>query len=70
LIIGPLTIRLFRFDNEVSRGVSVQYAAHGTGTSKTFELSRLTGTISSISMVLAAVFTLAIASFLVRLLLH
>ncbi|MFB5266868.1 LrgB family protein [Paenibacillus enshidis] len=70
LFVGPLTMRLFRFENEIARGVLFGTAAHGTGTSKAFELSSLTGTISSISMVLAAVFTLASAPLLVGLLLH
>ncbi|MEC0184406.1 CidB/LrgB family autolysis modulator [Paenibacillus peoriae] len=69
LIIGPMIVKLFRIENEVSRGVLLGTGAHGTGTSKAFEFSSLTGTISSISMVLAALFTLAAAPFLFHLML-
>ncbi|WP_028589845.1 LrgB family protein [Paenibacillus massiliensis] len=67
LLIGPMTVRLLRIDNEVARGVLLGTGAHGTGTSKAFEWSMLTGTISSISMVLAAMFTLAGAPLLMSL---
>lgn len=57
-LMGPTVLRLFHIDTEIARGVSLGTAAHGTGTSKAFELSSLTGTISSISMILTALFTL------------
>ncbi|WEG14757.1 CidB/LrgB family autolysis modulator [Pullulanibacillus sp. KACC 23026] len=60
-IIGPYIIRWLRIDNEIARGVLFGTAAHGAGTSKAFELSPVTGTISSISMILAALFTLCVA---------
>ncbi|GGE34538.1 hypothetical protein GCM10011391_11520 [Pullulanibacillus camelliae] len=60
-IIGPLVIRWFRIDNEIARGVLFGTGAHGAGTSKAFELSAVSGTISSVSMILAALFTLCIA---------
>ncbi|WP_120465295.1 CidB/LrgB family autolysis modulator [Paenibacillus aceti] len=60
-MIGPLVVRALRIDGEVARGVLLGTSAHGTGTSKAFELSSLTGTISSISMILAALFTLTVA---------
>jgi len=63
-MMGPSVMRLFRIDNEIARGVSLGTAAHGTGTSKAFELSSLTGTISSISMILSAVFTLGVTPLL------
>lgn len=63
-MLGPLVMRLFRIEGEVARGVLFGTSAHGTGTSKAFELSTLTGTISSISMILAALFTLGVAPML------
>lgn len=60
-LMGPTVLRLFRIDNEVARGVSLGTAAHGTGTSKAFELSSMTGTISSIAMIMSALFTLGVA---------
>ncbi|MNJ39590.1 Inner membrane protein YohK [compost metagenome] len=69
-IIGPFVLKWFRIENEVARGVLLGTGAHGTGTSKAFELSSLTGTISSISMILAALFTLGAAPMLMFIFLH
>ncbi|WP_055106171.1 CidB/LrgB family autolysis modulator [Paenibacillus ihumii] len=69
-IIGPYVLKWFRIDNEVARGVLLGTGAHGTGTSKAFELSSLTGTISSISMILAALFTLGVAPMLIAVLFY
>ncbi|MEK4513212.1 CidB/LrgB family autolysis modulator [Paenibacillus anaericanus] len=69
-VIGPLVMKWFHIDNEVARGVLFGTSAHGTGTSKAFELSSLTGTISSISMILAALFTLGVAPMIISLLMH
>jgi len=69
-LMGPSVLRLFRIDNEIARGVSLGTAAHGTGTSKAFELSSLTGTISSIAMILTALFTLGVAPALLAVFLH
>ncbi|MBP2001907.1 putative murein hydrolase (TIGR00659 family) [Paenibacillus shirakamiensis] len=64
-MIGPLIVKWFHIDNEVARGVLLGTGAHGTGTSKAFEFSSLTGTISSISMIIAALFTLGAAPFII-----
>ncbi len=69
-MMGPTVLRLFRIDNEIARGVSLGTAAHGTGTSKAFELSSLTGTISSIAMILSAVFTIGVTPALLAVFLH
>lgn len=69
-MMGPSVLRLFHIENEVARGVSLGTAAHGTGTSKAFELSSLTGTISSISMILAALFSIGLAPALIALFIH
>lgn len=63
-IIGPMVIRYFRIDNEIARGVLLGTSAHGAGTSKAFELSSVSGTISSVSMILAAIMTLCAAPIL------
>ena len=68
-IIGPSVLKIFHFDNEVARGILLGTSAHGMGTSKAFELSSLSGTISSISMILAALFTLGMAPYMMTLLL-
>ncbi|WP_138495589.1 CidB/LrgB family autolysis modulator [Paenibacillus pinistramenti] len=69
-MIGPVILKLFRIENEIARGVLLGTSAHGTGTSKAFELSSLTGTISSISMILAGLITLGIAPLFISLMLH
>ncbi|GAB6991207.1 CidB/LrgB family autolysis modulator [Paenibacillus pini] len=69
-MIGPLVMRLFRIENEVARGILFGTSSHGTGTSKAFELSSMTGTISSISMILAALFTLGVAPLMMNLIFH
>ncbi|MEK4325733.1 CidB/LrgB family autolysis modulator [Paenibacillus sp. FSL R7-0297] len=69
-MMGPSVLRLFRIDNEIARGVSLGTAAHGTGTSKAFELSSLTGTISSIAMILTALFSIGLAPALLAVFLH
>lgn len=66
--LGPIVMKTFHIDNEVARGVLFGTSAHGTGTSKAFELSSLTGTISSISMILAALFTLGVAPMILSIL--
>ncbi|AIQ32822.1 LrgB [Paenibacillus sp. FSL P4-0081] len=69
-MMGPSVLRLFRIDNEIARGVSLGTAAHGTGTSKAFELSSLTGTISSIAMILTALFSIGLAPALIAVFIH
>ncbi|WP_416367206.1 CidB/LrgB family autolysis modulator [Paenibacillus sanfengchensis] len=69
-MLGPLVVKMFRIEGEVARGVLFGTSAHGTGTSKAFELSSLTGTISSISMIVAALFTLGVAPVLISVLLR
>ncbi|MCQ4088037.1 CidB/LrgB family autolysis modulator [Saccharibacillus sp. JS10] len=63
-MIGPSMFKWLRIEGDIARGVLLGTSAHGTGTSKAFELNPLTGTISSISMILAALFTLVAAPML------
>lgn len=63
-LIGPSVIRLFRIRNEVARGVLLGTSAHGAGTSKAFELGSISGTVSSVSMILAAILTLFLTPLL------
>jgi predicted murein hydrolase (TIGR00659 family) len=69
-IMGPSVLRIFHFDSEIARGILLGTSAHGMGTSKAFELSSLSGTISSISMILAALFTLGVAPYMMTMLLN
>jgi predicted murein hydrolase (TIGR00659 family) len=54
-IIGPFIIRLFRINSEIARGVLLGTSSHGAGTSKALEMSSISGAISSVCMVLAAI---------------
>ncbi|MCS7459609.1 LrgB family protein [Paenibacillus doosanensis] len=63
-IIGPTVIRMCRIHNDIARGVLLGTSSHGAGTSKAFEFSSVSGTVSSISMILAAVITLLVAPWM------
>ncbi|MGD8190453.1 CidB/LrgB family autolysis modulator [Brevibacillus ginsengisoli] len=67
-IIGPVIIRRLRIKNEIARGVVLGTSAHNAGTSKAFEFSSISGTISSVCMILTALITLFIAPFIMPLL--
>ncbi|GIP28828.1 hypothetical protein J23TS9_39580 [Paenibacillus sp. J23TS9] len=69
-MIGPMVLRIFKIDNDIARGILFGTSSHGTGTSKAFELSSLSGTISSISMILAALFTLGAAPLMMAVLMR
>jgi len=63
-VLGPMILRLLRIENEIARGVLLGTSAHGTGTSVAFGFSSMSGAISSVSMILAALFTLGVAPLL------
>lgn len=63
-MIGPMIIRCLRIDNEIAQGILFGTGAHAAGTAKAFEYSPITGTISSLSMIIAAFFTLGIAQLI------
>ena len=56
-ILGPWLCRLFRLTDEISRGVAFGTAGHVIGTAKANELSKLTGAVSSLSLVVAGLLT-------------
>ncbi|ULL13124.1 LrgB family protein [Paenibacillus sp. H1-7] len=63
-IIGPYVIRMCNIRGDIARGVLLGTSAHGAGTSKAFEFSSVSGTVSSISMILAAVITLFVTPWI------
>lgn len=69
MLIGPLMIRLFHIDNEIAQGILFGTSAHTAGTSKAFEFGEISGTVSSIAMILTAFITLVLAPWLITLLL-
>jgi len=66
MLLGPVIIRLFRIRNEIARGVLLGTSAHTAGTSKAFEFGSVSGSISSIAMILTAFITLLIAPWALR----
>lgn len=69
MVLGPVVIRFFRFKNDVSHGVLLGTSAHAVGTTKAFELSSASGSVSTVAMILTAFFTLCTAPWIVPLLL-
>jgi predicted murein hydrolase (TIGR00659 family) len=67
-LLGPMVIRLFKIETDIARGVLFGTGAHAVGTAKAFEFSSATGTISSLSMILAAIITVCTAPFIVPML--
>jgi len=66
-VLGPALCRLFRLEDEISRGVAFGTAGHVIGTSKANELSALTGAVSSLSLVTAGLLTAVVLPLLVKL---
>ncbi len=65
LIVGPLLIRWFRIQSAVAKGMLMGMGAHAIGTSRAFEFGQLEGTFSSLSMIVAAAFTVLLAPLLI-----
>src|SRR5699024_9633773 len=53
---GPLMYRIFKLRTEIGRGVGIGSASHAIGTASAFEQSELEGSISTIAMIVNAVF--------------
>lgn len=66
-MIGPLIIQKLHLHNDISRGILLGTGAHALGTTKAFEFSSKAGAISSISMILAAIFTLGLTPGIIAL---
>ncbi|MBM7645714.1 putative murein hydrolase (TIGR00659 family) [Scopulibacillus daqui] len=64
IIIGPLLIKWLPINDKLSKGLLLGMGAHGAGTSKALEIGKEEGAAASLAMVIAAVFTLALAPVL------
>lgn len=62
-IIGESVCRLFHITDPIARGIALGTAAHAMGTAKAMELGPIEGAMSSLSIVVAGVFTVVFASF-------
>lgn len=60
--------RVFQMHNPVGRGVGLGSASHAIGTAKALESSELEGSISTVAMILSAVFVSIVTPYLVLLL--
>ncbi|MDR7073248.1 LrgB family protein [Fictibacillus barbaricus] len=60
-VIGPLLIRILSIKKSTSKGLMLGMGAHGTGTSRAFEIGELEGTFASLAMIVAAVITIILA---------
>ena len=56
-VLGPTLCRVFRLTDEIARGAAFGTAGHVIGTAKANELSKLTGAVSSLSLVVAGLLT-------------
>lgn len=56
-LIGSAFCKLLRLKDPISQGVAIGTASHLGGTSKAFEMSPLVGAVSSLSLVVAGIFT-------------
>jgi predicted murein hydrolase (TIGR00659 family) len=68
MILGPLVVKALRINNDIARGVLLGTSSHNAGTSKAFEFGSVTGTISSIAMIVTAFVTLCAAPLLIKIL--
>jgi len=60
MVLGPLIIQMFHIKSNIAKGVLLGTSSHGAGTSKALELSSTAGAVSSICMVIAAIFSFCI----------
>lgn len=56
-VAGPFMCKLFRLNDPISQGVAYGTASHVIGTTRATEVSPLAGAVSSLSLVVAGVFT-------------
>ena len=63
-VLGPALCRLFRLTDEVARGAAFGTAGHVIGTARATEMSRLTGAVSSLSLVVAGLLTAVVLPIL------
>lgn len=62
-IFGPYLCRIFRIKNRIAVGLAYGSSSHVLGTSKALEIGELEGAMSSLSVVISGIFTVAAASF-------
>lgn len=61
-IFAKLFIKLFRINDPVARGVAIGTSSHAIGTARAMEIGDIEGAMSSLSIVVAGVLTVIVAS--------
>lgn len=69
VLISPFIINFFHLNTEIGRGIGIGSASHAIGTASAMGRSDLEASLSTIAMVLSAVFVSILAPYLVLLLL-
>lgn len=64
-LLGPILFRVLSFKSEVGRGVALGSASHAIGTAAAFESSEFEGSISTIAMIVSAVFVSILTPFFI-----
>ena len=67
-MMSPFIYRMFGLTTAIGRGVGIGSASHGIGTAKALESSELEGSLSSIAMILTAVFVSFLTPLLIQIL--
>ncbi len=67
-IIAEWVIKLFRIKEPVAKGLAIGTASHAIGTTKALEIGEIEGAMSSLSVAVAGLMTVAAASFFANLL--
>lgn len=62
-MIAEFACKLFRIKHPISKGLSIGTSSHAMGTTKALELGQIEGAMSSLSIVVAGLMTVVLASF-------
>lgn len=65
MVAGPYAIRAFRIRSDIAKGVVMGTSAHTAGATRAFQMGEVSGSIATISMMVAAFFTLIVVPMLV-----
>lgn len=63
-MIAEFACKLFRIKHPISKGLAIGTSSHAMGTTKALELGQIEGAMSSLSIVVAGLMTVVLASFL------
>ena len=67
-MIAEAVCRLFRIREPIARGIAIGSAAHAIGTARAMEMGEIEGAMSSLSIAVAGLLTVVVASFFAPLL--